>query len=567
MADDPPVTPATTLPAAPADASDDLMVGRKVGAYEVVRRIGQGGMGVVYAARHAKLEQRAAIKFLHQEFSRDDKLLQRFFNEARAISMSRHESIVTIYDFGQLDDGTAYILMEFLEGESLLTRMENTHATGKPLGLHMVVELGRQVAAAMALIHSKSIVHRDLKPENIFVVPDSVAPLGERVKLLDFGIVKFLEGPVRKTTVGMILGTPLYMSPEQCEGAEDLDAKVDVYSLGVMLYEMLCGHLPFIADTAAALMRQHMFKEPPPLRDEVKDLPEELDGLITQMLAKKAADRPSMEEVLEVLEALLPTVATSGRPVTGGRRGLGARSRPSQPDPAADPFAATLGGAAASTGSNKLSARSSGGMVAAVTPIEGLGVPTAPLTSTGSGPVVTGSPGRVLVSSASQSGLLSLPLSRPGFNPSEASRTDAVIALARRPVSLFVALALLFVLFAFGWRLLALKPGPEQPRGQSTSAGGAPPQATPPPPPGPPPTPAPAPPRPIQPSPPTAVPTSPPEGPDRGDTKHHGKRHKKLTDATGKAEDGETGAAEPSTKKPRAVQAKVNGEAWDPDKL
>ncbi|HRI50141.1 MAG TPA: serine/threonine-protein kinase [Pseudomonadota bacterium] len=303
---------------------------------------------MVYEARHDKLQQRAAIKCLHQELSQDVKILQRFFNEARAISMARHSSIVTIYDFGQLDDGTAYILMEFLEGETLLSRMERLQMERKPLGLPVVLELGRQVAAAMALIHSKSIVHRDLKPENIFVVPDSVAPLGERVKLLDFGIAKFLEGPVRKTTVGMILGTPLYMSPEQCEGAEDLDAKVDVYSLGIMLFEMLVGRLPFIADTAAALMRQHMFKEPPHLLDELPDIPPELDELVTRMLAKKAADRPSMDEIVGALEALQQEVAQPGM-TTGARRLVGARPRPAPPGlldtpRATDPFAETIGG-------------------------------------------------------------------------------------------------------------------------------------------------------------------------------------------------------------------------------
>src|SRR5262249_15278486 len=154
-----------------------------------------------------------------KELSADQKLLQRFLNEAKASSAAHHSSIVSIFEYGQLDDGTAFIMMEFLDGEPLLTRMEKAQKADSLLPLRVVVELARQLAAALAVIHNKGIIHRDLKPENIFVVPDSVAPLGERVKLLDFGIAKVLDGKARKTTVGMILGTPLYMSPEQCEGS------------------------------------------------------------------------------------------------------------------------------------------------------------------------------------------------------------------------------------------------------------------------------------------------------------------------------------------------------------
>ena len=196
---------------------------------------------------------------------------------------------------------------------------------------------------------TSGIIHRDLKPENIFIVPDPVAPLGERVKLLDFGIAKVLDGKARKTTVGMILGTPLYMSPEQCEGSEDLDDKVDVYALGVLMYEMICGHLPFSADTAAALMRQHMFKEPPPLDEQVLDLPPDLCTVVHHMLAKAPDERPTMVEVGAMLEALLPKlgVQASGQhaiipvPNTGRRRQIAIGGDEKAPDP----FASTMGGA------------------------------------------------------------------------------------------------------------------------------------------------------------------------------------------------------------------------------
>ncbi|MBL9009296.1 MAG: serine/threonine protein kinase [Myxococcales bacterium] len=335
------------MPAEPTPAKPDPLIGRKVGGYAITRKIGQGGMGVVYEAKHERMsQQRAAIKVLHKELSSDEKVLQRFFMEAKAISMAQHSSIVKIFDFGQIDDGTAYIMMEFLEGEPLQSRMERAQQRSESLPLSQVIELGRQSATALSVIHEKNIVHRDLKPENIFVVPDPVAPLGERVKLLDFGIAKFLDGPVRKTTVGMILGTPLYMSPEQCEGSEDLDAKVDVYALGVMLYEMIAGHLPFSADTAAALMRQHMFKEPPQLAEQVAGLPTSLTSLIHLMLAKKPSDRPRMVEVADRLEQILAECpelqggvhALSGVNITGRRRALSQSGQGPL-----DPFAKTMG--------------------------------------------------------------------------------------------------------------------------------------------------------------------------------------------------------------------------------
>ena len=196
----------------------DRMVGRNIGHYKITSRIGQGGMGVVYQATHDKIKQRVAVKVLHTELSQDEKVVQRFFNEADAISRAQHSSIVKIMDYGQLDDGTAYIMMEFLEGEPLLTRIERAQQQGESLGLHMTVELARQTAVALEVIHQKNIVHRDLKPENLFVVPDPVAPLGERIKLLDFGIAKLLDGPIRKTTVGMIMGTEQEISagPSLC---------------------------------------------------------------------------------------------------------------------------------------------------------------------------------------------------------------------------------------------------------------------------------------------------------------------------------------------------------------
>jgi serine/threonine-protein kinase len=261
-------------------------------------------MGVVYEATHAHIGQRAAIKLLHAHLAGDERSRQRFSNEARAISLVQHPGMVKIFDYGQTDDGMAYILMEFLEGEPLSQRLARL---GQRFPVAAALSLGAQMAATLAAAHGRGIVHRDLKPENVFLVPDPVAPLGERAKLLDFGIAKFLtDAPGRQTTVGLILGTPTYMAPEQCEGREDLTDRVDVYALGVMLYELLAGEPPFVAETAASLMRQHMFKELPPLCRRQPDLPDHVVALVHDMLAKDPAARPSMSEVAARLSGNAP---------------------------------------------------------------------------------------------------------------------------------------------------------------------------------------------------------------------------------------------------------------------
>ena len=284
----------------------DQMIGQKLGGYTMTRCVGKGGMGMVYEAKHQRMSQRAAVKVLNPALSADPKVLQRFFNEAKALSLVQHPSVVKVFEFGQLDNGTAFIMMEFLDGEPLANCLALAQQEGQGLPLPLAVALGMQIAAALAASHAKGVVHRDLKPENVFLVPDPLVARGQRVKLLDFGIAKFLEGAARKTTIGMILGTPLYMAPEQCEGSQELDAKVDVYALGVMLYEMISGHLPFGGDTTAAIMRQHLFKEPPALAEQRTELPVALTKLVHRMLAKQPGERPTMPEVYAAMDELLP---------------------------------------------------------------------------------------------------------------------------------------------------------------------------------------------------------------------------------------------------------------------
>ena len=290
----------------------DERLGKKVGPYVLHRRIGQGGMGVVYEAEHEHIGQRAAVKILMRDLARDARVLQRFLDEAKAMTMVQHEGIVKVFDYGQLPDGVPYILMEYLEGQSLQARLSQATNEGSGLPVSSALEIARQVASAIAALHQKKIVHRDLKPDNLILVRDSLMMGGERVKLLDFGLAKVMNQQVRRTTDGSILGTPLYMSPEQWEGGRRLGPKSDVYALGAMLFELLSGRPPFVEDTPAQLMFRHVNTEAPLLSDLATTVPPRLDGLLALMLAKGPATRPDMTEVQSLLTPLCLELAGRG---------------------------------------------------------------------------------------------------------------------------------------------------------------------------------------------------------------------------------------------------------------
>src|ERR1041385_6396596 len=192
-----------------------MVEGTQVGAYRVLHRIGAGGMGSVWLAEHTMLGRRAAIKVLHSTFSRDPAIVTRFFNEARAATAIDDPGIVQIFDFGEHVDGSAYIVMELLEGETLEQRLSRL---GR-LGVRDALRIMRQIASSLGAAHQRGIVHRDLKPENIFIVRDPEVPGGERAKILDFGIAKLTGDSIVKTQTSSVMGTPIYMSPEQCRGA------------------------------------------------------------------------------------------------------------------------------------------------------------------------------------------------------------------------------------------------------------------------------------------------------------------------------------------------------------
>jgi tRNA A-37 threonylcarbamoyl transferase component Bud32 len=286
-----------------------------IASYRILGPIGEGGMGVVYRAEHVLLKRPAAIKLLQPELTQNQDMVARFFNEARAATAIRHPGIVEVFDFGVGGDGSAYIVMELLEGESLARRLSR----GGPIPALRAIQLGRQIAGALAAAHGQGIIHRDLKPDNVFLVPDPEVPGGERIKLLDFGIAKLAAEPTNmtKTRTGALMGTPTYMAPEQCRGVQ-VDHRADLYSLGCILFECVCGRPPFVGEGVGDVLSAHIHVPPPPPR-QLALVPPTLDALILRLLAKAPADRPGTAgQVIHELDgaavdATLPPPALNAR--------------------------------------------------------------------------------------------------------------------------------------------------------------------------------------------------------------------------------------------------------------
>jgi eukaryotic-like serine/threonine-protein kinase len=277
------------------------VIGHIVGNYRLVEKIGDGGMGTVYLAEHVLTYRPVAVKVLHPYHLDDEEYVARFFNEAKAAMQMQHPAIVRMFDCGTHEDGSAYLVMEYLEGEDLSKRLKR----GRRLPVATAMLIGRQVAQALEVAHHRGVVHRDLKPDNLFMVPDAEVLGGERVKILDFGIAKLVHDTqsLHKTRTGSVLGTPTYMSPEQCKGTGNVDHRADLYSLGCILFRMMCGRIVFRSKGYGELIAMHIHMPPPRPTSLESSIPPLFEDIILTLLAKNPAERyQSATELLEVMD-------------------------------------------------------------------------------------------------------------------------------------------------------------------------------------------------------------------------------------------------------------------------
>jgi serine/threonine protein kinase len=289
-------------------------IGHTIGNYRITAKLGEGGMGVVYLAEHPVIGKKVAMKAIHPELSKNSDVVSRFVTEAKAVNQIGHEHIVDIADFGNTPEGEFYFVMEYLQGESLSDRLRRENR----LNAGSALSITAQIADALNASHEQGIIHRDLKPENIFLCLNR-GPGRDFVKVLDFGLAKLTLSDQKvshKTRTGSVMGTPYYMSPEQCEGKIEIDHRADIYSLGVLLFEMLTGKVPFGGDGYGEIIVKHVTMPPPSVRSINDELPEELDLILYRALAKDRDQR--FQTMHEFEEALLdPQRYASSAPVIG----------------------------------------------------------------------------------------------------------------------------------------------------------------------------------------------------------------------------------------------------------
>jgi serine/threonine protein kinase len=267
-----------------------MMIGKPISHYKIIEKLGEGGMGVVYRAEDTKLKRTVALKFLPPEMTRDPEAKARFIHEAQAASALQHHNICTIHDVDETEDGQIFIVMDYYQGETLKEKL-----TSQQLAVGNVVDISTQIAVGLQEAHGKGIVHRDIKPANIFITTEGI------VKILDFGLAKLAGGQTTLTKTGSTLGTVAYMSPEQARG-EEVDARTDIWSLGVVLYEMLAGELPFTAQYEQALVYSILNEQPKAIDLIQKDIPKQLLHIVHKSMEKNPALRyQSMKELVKDL--------------------------------------------------------------------------------------------------------------------------------------------------------------------------------------------------------------------------------------------------------------------------
>jgi eukaryotic-like serine/threonine-protein kinase len=297
--------------------------GQSIGNYTVLSRLGVGGMGAVYLAEHPLIGKKVALKVIHGELAANKEVVQRFFNEARAVNKIGNEHVVEIHDFGQSPQGEYFYIMEYLEGRTLADVLVREGALLTQRALHIAA----QIASALAAAHTCGIIHRDLKPDNIMLLDR----LGDRdfVKVLDFGLAKMIHdgASAKLTAAGVVLGTPQYMSPEACESKRDIDHRSDIYCLGILLFQMVCGRVPFEGQSMGEILVKHVSQAPPAARAINPQVPPAVEQIILRCLAKRPDDRfPTMKAMRD---ALLDADAylASGPPVMPAAAVLGPQEK------------------------------------------------------------------------------------------------------------------------------------------------------------------------------------------------------------------------------------------------
>ena len=273
------------------------LTGKTLGKYRVMERLGRGGMAEVYKAYHPHLDRYVALKVLHGYLTEGGDFMERFNREAKAVANLRHSNIVQVFDF-DIEDETPYMVMEFIDGETLKATMDHFAKQGKTMPLAEAIEIFRQVALALAYAHEQGLYHRDIKPSNVMVGEDG------KVYLTDFGIARIVSD-TQFTASGALLGTPAYMAPEQALG-EKLTAACDIYSLGIVLYELITGQVPFDSDTPMAVIQKHL-NSPLPMPSTIRaDIPSRLEMVVLKALSKAPEDRyQNVSDMLQDVEKAL----------------------------------------------------------------------------------------------------------------------------------------------------------------------------------------------------------------------------------------------------------------------